>query len=194
MTEVNMSELIVTHNKLAQQLGRKTVESFKSIGAAQAAILKLKALAGQGTTMTEETQNDVPFDGATATQAAPTTTTETSPMNSVNRRGPTQGVGAFCKELIQEGKTNAEILAAVAEKFGGTAKTSNSCIAFYRNALKGGAASRPRAGKVDIAALEAKAAKLAETIAAAKAAEEAKAAVANAQATSQEQAPQESQT
>ena len=49
------------------------------------------------------------------------------------------GIGAFCKTLIQEGKTNKEILEAVAEKFPG-AKTTAGCVAYYRNALKVAAA------------------------------------------------------
>lgn len=100
------------------------------------------------------------------------------PGGTVAARGPNQGVGAYCKELIAAGKTNAEILAAVAVKFAGTAKTTASCIAFYRNALKGGAASRPRGGKVNIEALEQRQAKLAEQIQQAKIAAAAKEAAA----------------
>ena len=56
---------------------------------------------------------------------------DNSKYASTDKRGPNQGVGAFCKELIVEGKTNAEVLAAVAEKFP-TAKTSKGCVAYYR--------------------------------------------------------------
>jgi hypothetical protein len=46
-----------------------------------------------------------------------------------------EGIGAFSKNLILEGFTNAEILAKIAEKFP-EAKTTAGCIAYYRNALK----------------------------------------------------------
>lgn len=181
MDDTNMSELIEQYNELANKLGKDRATSFKTIGAAKAAILKLQTLTGQK--MTEETVTQEPQsaeaaaevlgEGATpvtnGTDPAPPATGANQAMNSVGRRGPTQGVGDFCKKLIQEGKTNAEILAAVQEKFQGTAKTSSSCVAFYRNALKGGAASRPRPGKAgDVAALEAKAQKLQEQITQAK--------------------------
>ena len=48
-----------------------------------------------------------------------------------------QGIGAFCKELITAGKSNAEVLAAVQKKFPGAA-TSKGCVAYYRNKLKVG--------------------------------------------------------
>lgn len=168
----SMSDLIVEYNGLADKLGRDHVTSFKHLNAAKAAILKLQTLLGQ--TMTEETVTQEPQtqdataaaealgEGATPINAS--ATKPDNPMNSVGRRGPTQGVGDFCKALIKEGKTNVEILAAVQEKFQGTAKTSASCVAFYRNALKGGAASRPRPGKIDVSALEAKAEKLQKQI------------------------------
>ena len=46
-----------------------------------------------------------------------------------------ESIGAFCKQLIAEGKTNDEILAAVHEKFP-QAKTTKGSLAYYRNALK----------------------------------------------------------
>jgi hypothetical protein len=195
--EVNMSDLIAEHNVLASQLGRPQSSSFKSIEAAQAAILKLKTI--QGSNMPDEPQTpenptaqEVLGEGATpvgvtdaqlqAAMAAAAAAAGSSPMNSVNRRGPTQGVGAYCKELILQGKSNAEILAAVAVKFHGTAKTSASCVAFYRNALKGGAASRPRTGKVDITAMETRVAELTKRVEEAKAAQAAKELAAKQQA------------
>ena len=48
------------------------------------------------------------------------------------------GIGAYCKELIAEGKTNAEILAAVTEKWP-EAKTTTASLAWYRAAIKRGA-------------------------------------------------------
>jgi hypothetical protein len=196
--EVNMSDLLAEHNVLASQLGRPQSSSFKSIEAAQAAILKLKTIQGSNmpdqppTDQENPTAQEVLGEGATpvgatdaqlqAAMAAAAAAAGSSPMNSVNRRGPTQGVGAYCKELILQGKSNAEILAAVAVKFHGTAKTSASCVAFYRNALKGGAASRPRTGKVDISAMETRVAELTKRVEEAKAAQAAKELAAKQQA------------
>lgn len=48
-----------------------------------------------------------------------------------------RGIGAFCKELIVKGKTNDEIMEAVAKEFP-DANTTKGSIAFYRNAVKAG--------------------------------------------------------
>lgn len=45
------------------------------------------------------------------------------------------GIGAFCLDLIAKGKTNDEILEAIAKSFP-DAKTSRGCVAFYRNKAK----------------------------------------------------------
>lgn len=50
------------------------------------------------------------------------------------QRGPS-GVGAFIKNLINEGKTNEEILSAVVEEFPNNF-TNTNCINWYRNAIK----------------------------------------------------------
>lgn len=69
------------------------------------------------------------------------------------------GVGDLAKELIREGKTNEEVLAAVKEKFP-DAKTSMASINWYRNKLRGNGEDVPtaRALKADAKA-ETKAAK-----------------------------------
>ena len=69
------------------------------------------------------------------------------------------GVGDLAKELIREGKTNEEVLAAVKEKFP-DAKTSMASINWYRNKLRGDGEDVPtaRALKADAKA-ETKAAK-----------------------------------
>lgn len=46
-----------------------------------------------------------------------------------------QGIGAFCKELIAAGKTNAEVVDAVAEKFPGS-NTKQASVAWYRSQIK----------------------------------------------------------
>lgn len=54
--------------------------------------------------------------------------------SAASRRGPV-GVGAFIKEQIAEGKTNAEILELVAANFPAN-NTNVNCINWYRNAVK----------------------------------------------------------
>jgi hypothetical protein len=55
--------------------------------------------------------------------------------NSSGKRGPNQGIGSFAKEQILNGQSNAAILEMIRTQFP-TAKTSASCIAYYRTALK----------------------------------------------------------
>lgn len=66
---------------------------------------------------------------AKAAKAAP----KTAKAEGTKKRG----IGAFCKELIAKGKTNDEILEAVAKEFPDAGTTKGS-IAFYRNAVKAG--------------------------------------------------------
>lgn len=54
--------------------------------------------------------------------------------SAASRRGPV-GVGAFIKEQIAEGKTNAEILELVTQNFPAN-NTNVNCINWYRNAVK----------------------------------------------------------
>jgi len=151
LKKMSMSELIAKHNELAVALNVSPESSFKSLAAARSAVESL--VTRQEKAMTQETQTpEVPFDGATPvaeTSAAVASVvhtlgdTDRSKYNSSGKRGPNQGVGAFAKELIQAGKTNAEALAIVLAKFPG-AKTTTGCIAFYRTALtKAGQAQGP---------------------------------------------------
>ena len=109
LDEMTMEEMIEHHNELATELGKPTVESFKSLKAARAAVVKLtKPVA----------------------QKAPKPSADPEKLG----RGPVQGIGAFSKALLLEGKTNKEVLEAVQEQFP-TAKTSISCISYYRSKL-----------------------------------------------------------
>lgn len=110
LNEMTMEEIIAHHNALATGLDLPTVESFKSLKAARAAVEKL---------------------GKPAKAAkAPKEPADPEKLG----RGPVQGVGAFAKACILEGGTNKEVLDKVLEQFP-TAKTSTSCIAYYRNKL-----------------------------------------------------------
>lgn len=118
MSKLTMSEAIALHNELATAQGKETVTTFKNLSAASKAIVALgRAAAGE-----DETSGAPGLD---------TPTPSGDKYNSSAKRGPTQGIGAFSKGLIAEGKTNAEILAAIAEQFP-TAKTTANCIAYYR--------------------------------------------------------------
>jgi len=149
-----MTELLARYNELAVAKGKTPVESFKSLKAARAAIATLEKTE-MSEVNTEATEGEVTGE-----------TGDRSKYNSSGKRGPNQGVGAFCKERIVAGLSNADIVAEVLAQFPG-AKTTASCVAFYRTALKKGAPG------VDAASLRAKAA---EMIAKAEAAEAAQAA------------------
>jgi hypothetical protein len=128
----SMSELIHMHNELANQLGGPSVTEFKNLAAARAAVETL-----------EKKMSNPQADTAVSTEAGVTTHEAAVKIagdqkyNSAGKRGPNQGVGAFAKEQITAGKTNAEVLAMVKERFP-EAKTTTSCIAYYRTALKKG--------------------------------------------------------
>ena len=126
-----MSETVAKHNELAAQLGVEPITNFKSLSAARAALKTLENRMNTETNTPEvtlETEANPLGDGTM--EAAPAD----PKYNSSGKRGPTQGVGAFCKGLIVEGKTNAEILAEVAKQFP-TAKTTANCVAYYRAKL-----------------------------------------------------------
>ena len=128
-----MSEIIAAYNSLAAEQGKEEVTSFKNLAAARAALKTLES-----TPMTDETPEvvvAVEVTDAAEQDEIPAGNKGGPKYNSAGKRGPTQGVGAFCKELITEGKTNAEILEAVAVQFP-TAKTSKNCVAYYRAKMK----------------------------------------------------------
>ena len=140
MAKQTMSELIDAYNELALSQGKEAVDSFKNLAAARAALKSLES-----PDMTDETETsgapglDTPGNGGPK-------------YNSAGKRGPTQGIGAFCKGLIADGKTNAEILTAVAEQFP-TAKTTANCVAYYRAKLaKAAAPAEETVAEAEVAA------------------------------------------
>ncbi len=147
-----MSEILVAYNTLAVAQGKDEVSSFKNLAAARAA---LKSLESKPMTNEVETQvsDEVETSGAPGLDTPSNSGTK---YNSSAKRGPTQGIGAFCKGLIAEGKTNPEILAAVAESFP-TAKTTSNCVAYYRAKMALAAKAMPadEAAGEDAAAEEA---------------------------------------
>ena len=131
LKSMSMSELIALYNEQAAAKGIAQVTEFKNLAAARSAINKL-----EGKAMTE---NSTPTEGK-------------DKYNSTSKRGPNQGIGAFAKTALNEGKTTAEVLAMVKETFP-DAKTTMGCIAYYKAALK-----NPNLGK------KAKVAKTAEEL------------------------------
>ena len=125
MSKQSMSQALALYNKLAAEQGKEVVTSFKSIAAALAAIKILESKP-----MNDQSE-DFQADETTGAPGLDTPAQGGPKYNSSGKRGPTQGIGKFCKELIAEGKTNAEVLVAVAEQFP-TAKTTTNCVAYYR--------------------------------------------------------------
>jgi hypothetical protein len=141
LKSLGMTQLIALHNEMAEKLGIATETSFKSLNAARTAVTNLETKMNTATNTPTDTSTDSPFVGGdtpAADMAAPAADSgDRSKYNSSGKRGPNQGVGAFSKELIVQGKSNAEVLAAVLAKFP-DAKTTTGCIAFYRTALSKG--------------------------------------------------------
>lgn len=120
LNEMTMEELVEYHNEVATEMGKPTVESFKSLKAARAAVEKLSK---------------------PVKQKEPKTPVDPEKLG----RGPVQGVGAFAKQLLLEGASNKEALEKTLEQFP-NAKTTVACIAYYRNKLvaAGQLAGRPK--------------------------------------------------
>jgi hypothetical protein len=166
---LTMSQLIEAYNKLADEKGVAHETEFKNLAAARAAITSLESKMTDGTTA-------VMADPEAATGAAEGTegavSTTDSKYSTVGKRGPTQGVGEFAKQLLAGGMATGDVLTKVREQFP-TAKTSASCIAYYKAALKNPNLGKRKGGVAsDPTALRAKAAEL---MAAAQAAEAANA-------------------
>lgn len=120
-----MSEVIAAYNALATEQGKDEVSSFKNLAAARAALASLES----GGTDTQADELDP------NREIIPESSNSGPKYNTTGKRGPTQGIGAFCKGLIAEGKTNDEILEAITVDFP-TAKTTRNCVAYYRAKMK----------------------------------------------------------
>jgi len=120
LKKLSMRELIARYNAIAVTKSVPEVTEFKNLAAARTAVQNLE----EGKTVTETT--------VTPTESS---SSDAQKYNSSGKRGPNQGVGEFAKNMIREGSANADVLAAVKEKFPG-AKTTMGCIAYYRAAVK----------------------------------------------------------
>jgi hypothetical protein len=149
LKKLSMSELIALYNTLP---GVSPVTEFKNLAAGRAAIQNYS-----GVKMTEEATQVETTVPATGEQVA-TPEGDTNKYSTVGKRGPNQGIGEFAKQLLTAGVSTADVLAQVKANFP-TAKTSASCIAYYKAALKNPMLGK-RKGVADPAALRAKAAEL----------------------------------
>lgn len=167
LKSLSMSELIALYNQLASTKGVAQVTEFKNLAAARSAIQALELKMTTPDTPVTDPNNQVdpaPIDPNNQVDpapidpnvpAAPTSNSEPSKYSTVGKRGPNQGIGEFAKQLLTAGVDTTTVLAQVRAHFP-SAKTSASCIAYYKAALK-----NPNLGKrkaaVDPAALRAKA-------------------------------------
>ena len=127
MSKQTMSEIVAAYNALAAEQGKEEVNSFKNLAAARAALASLES-----DTMTDAPDEVTPDPDR---EIIPESSNSGPKYNTTGKRGPTQGIGAFCKGMIADGKTNEEILEAVATDFP-TAKTTRNCVAYYRAKMK----------------------------------------------------------
>lgn len=136
---MSMSELIEIYNALAADKGVPPQTEFKNLAAARAAINELEG-------------NEVVEDEEAIINGAD------NKYSTVGKRGPNQGVGEYAKNLLAQGMSTTDVLEQVRENFP-TAKTSASCIAYYKAALKNPLLGKKKAS-LDPAALRAKAREL----------------------------------
>ena len=146
LQEMSFTDLLDIYTTRCEELGKEPDDAHKT---KEALIEAINGLQGNN----EEAGTTETGNGDTSDKK--------QKYNSSGKRGPNQGIGAFAKEQIAQGKTNQEVLNMISEQFP-TARTSMSCIAYYRNAIKkgngGGGGGRGATG--DPAALRAKAAEL----------------------------------
>lgn len=122
LNELGFTDLMDIYTTRCEELGKTPNETFKTKEALIEGINALNAAPqGNGQDQTEEETTE---DGE-----------KKQKYNSSGRRGPNQGTGAYAKQKILEGYSNAEILEMIGKELP-TAKTTMSCIAYYRNALK----------------------------------------------------------
>jgi len=150
LLEMSFTDLLDIYTTRCEELGKEPDDSHKTKEALIEAINKLSTDEG----------NDTPEGGQGVGSTTEGNGDKQQKYNSSGKRGPNQGIGAFAKEQIALGKTNQDVLNMIADKFP-SARTSMSCIAYYRNAIKKGGSAKGSGGAIgDPAALRAKAAEL----------------------------------
>jgi hypothetical protein len=161
LNALDMKGLVQVYNDLAKTVGRVEVKAFKSKAEAIERIGKLGALVATPTTEQKENKAKAAEAAAKTAAKAAEKKPKAEKANGVAKparktaaeklagkaarvagdpkpksdKPKGQGIGSFCMELILKGKSNEDVLAAVAKQFEG-AKTSAASIAWYRNKLK----------------------------------------------------------
>lgn len=135
LTNLSLEELQTLIRDLEAQKGIEIQPPIEHRGMALVRALELQGQTNQGETqVTEEvTETNVATNEPEAMPVADTG--DKSKFNTVGKRGPNLGTGAYAKQRIRDGLDNKTILAEIREKFP-EAQTSLSSIAFYRNAIK----------------------------------------------------------
>ena len=131
LTNLSLEELQTLISDLEAQKGIEIQPPIEHRGMALVRALELQGQTTQGETqVTEEV-----IETNVATNEPEADTSDKSKFNTVGKRGPNLGTGAYAKQRIRDGLDNKTILAEIREKFP-EAQTSLSSIAFYRNAIK----------------------------------------------------------
>ena len=133
LTNLSLEELQTLIRDLEAQKGIEIQPPIEHRGMALVRALELQGQANQGETQVTE---EVTETNVATTEAMPVADAgDKSKFNTVGKRGPNLGTGAYAKQRIRDGLDNKTILAEIREKFP-EAQTSLSSIAFYRNAIK----------------------------------------------------------
>lgn len=150
LSSMTLDQLMVVYDGLRTVANKPAVKKFKSKGEAVKRIEALRAEIAALTPVQEEHRKEraeaadkrlASVKERAATERAERKVTPKAPKApkaAPTKREPKpkgQGIGAFCMGLIQAGKSNEDVLAAVAEKFP-DAKTSAASVAWYRSKLK----------------------------------------------------------
>lgn len=126
-SEMALQELISVYNKLALAVGRKPRKAFASKAEAISAIESLDALV-KGPTQTQQRNEEKVI--------MTTKVDENGEVVSVAEKKPRgKGIGARACELILEGKTNEEVIAAIKAEIP-DAHPTPATMAWYRNKLR----------------------------------------------------------
>lgn len=160
LTTLNAAALLSYHNELAAAVQQKPLASFKGakskllgrIAVLQAAVSKptTKQVAAKEASVAkaskrleglaalkESKQSDrkIPTKVKPVKDVAAVEAKKAVKKTDAAKAPRKQGIGTFCMDLIQKGKTNDQVLESVRAKFP-DASTSASSIAWYRNKLK----------------------------------------------------------
>jgi hypothetical protein len=130
LSALDIKELFKLHNDLATALKLPTVNSVKDTKAGKESLIgKIEDLQSKAKALTGEQSKNK----ANAAEASGKRSAAANGDKPAGAKKP--GIGAFCMDLIINGKSNEEVIAAAKKQFPG-ANTSTSSVSWYRNKLK----------------------------------------------------------